>query len=459
MSEEEISLVLNTYMYLDYKEAEDGMSIREIVSELETLPDYKEGGIHHGEYTVLAKAAANPQIGNMVIDNQSHLMGYDTGTAACSFRSSEGESIYIVYRGTGDGEWPDNGVGMTESATPQQEKALAYFEEVVECTDITLEDRVIVTGHSKGGNKAQYVTMTTRYGNLLDVCYNVDGQGFSEKAIDGFSDALGEQEFHDRRQKIMGIYGENDYVNVLGISIVPKENECYIRTPVDKADFAAYHDIKYMFSERRWDEKSGTWQTVFNGNCNDYALKRGALGDYAARLSASMMQLPEGRRDGCAAFMMQMMEATRGSSEGINGEKLSLLDVDDFGWAGIPTIKESLLATPEGCQLLGAAFEKDSFSIEMQGTVQFMLRAELLQQQVTELSGLALLLQKEEKEIDEIADRLSKCLWGNFDFKWKLAAEKQKVAQTGKSLKKLAKQLSEIVLLYEKKDEEAAALF
>ena len=61
--------------------------------------------------------------------------------------------------------------------------------------------------------------------------------------------------------------------------------------------------------------------------------------------------------------------------------------------------------------------------------------------------------------MDEIADRLSKCLWGNFDFKWKLAAEKQKVAQTGKSLKKLAKQLSEIVLLYEKKDEEAAALF
>ena len=132
MSEEEISLVLNTYMYLDYKEAEDGMSIREIVSELETLPDYKEGGIHHGEYTVLAKAAANPQIGNMVIDNQSHVMGYDTGTAACSFRSSEGESIYIVYRGTGDGEWPDNGVGMTESATPQQEKAQNAQGDVVQ---------------------------------------------------------------------------------------------------------------------------------------------------------------------------------------------------------------------------------------------------------------------------------------------------------------------------------------
>ena len=31
MTEEEISLVLNTFMYIDYKEADDGMTMNEIL--------------------------------------------------------------------------------------------------------------------------------------------------------------------------------------------------------------------------------------------------------------------------------------------------------------------------------------------------------------------------------------------------------------------------------------------
>ena len=89
MSEEEISMVLNTFMYIDYKEADDGMTLNEILSELSRHPDCAEGGIHFGEYTVLRQAAQDPQIGNLVIDNQSCLMGCDSGTAACTFSRSE----------------------------------------------------------------------------------------------------------------------------------------------------------------------------------------------------------------------------------------------------------------------------------------------------------------------------------------------------------------------------------
>ena len=39
MTEEEISMVLNTYMYLDYKEADDGMTMKEIVAEM--VPTYR----------------------------------------------------------------------------------------------------------------------------------------------------------------------------------------------------------------------------------------------------------------------------------------------------------------------------------------------------------------------------------------------------------------------------------
>ena len=92
----------------------------------------------------------------------------------------------MVYRGTADGEWFDNGLGMTSESTLQQERALAYFEEVVEREQISPGDRLIVSGHSKGGNKAQFVTMNTKYDGLLDACYSIDGQGFSEEAMLSF---------------------------------------------------------------------------------------------------------------------------------------------------------------------------------------------------------------------------------------------------------------------------------
>ena len=69
----------------------------------------------------------------------------------------------MAYRGTGDGEWPDNGIGMTCASSAQQDSALSYFEEVVEAMEINGGQRLVVTGHSKGGNKAQFVTMESRY--------------------------------------------------------------------------------------------------------------------------------------------------------------------------------------------------------------------------------------------------------------------------------------------------------
>ena len=52
LSEAEISMILDTFMYLDYKEAREGTSLKEILQELEHHPDYGEGGLHFGEYTV-----------------------------------------------------------------------------------------------------------------------------------------------------------------------------------------------------------------------------------------------------------------------------------------------------------------------------------------------------------------------------------------------------------------------
>lgn len=405
-SEAEICMVLDTFMYLDYREAQDGTSLSDILKDLEHHPDYGGGGIHNGEYTVLCQAAENDAIGNLVIGCQSREMGYASGTAACTFSTADGETVYVVYRGTGDGEWPDNGLGMTQSVTAQQQEALQYFEEVVEKLPIVENQRLVVTGHSKGGNKAQFVVMETGVEELIDVCYSVDGQGFSEQAITRWKDNYGEEGYRERTTKLRGIHGENDYVNVLGNSIIPTENIRYIKTPVEKDNFAGYHDIKYMFATREYDPGTQTFYTRFHGRKNADAIRQGELSRYASALSQDVMELAPDKRDGCAAVVMQLMEASAGSKNGINGEKLKLSDISDFTFLGIPIIAGSLFRGEEGKRLLQAFRNKEVLSSVVPDGLILQVNDRSLQSCGEELENMAGQFAVLEQQLHEAAQKV-----------------------------------------------------
>ncbi|MGN0377379.1 MAG: Mbeg1-like protein [Suilimivivens sp.] len=452
MTDEEISMILNTYMYMDYKEADDGMTLKEILEELSSSEDCKEGGLHYGEYTVLSEAAQNPQIGELVIGNQSHLMNYDTGTSACTFMTEDGSSIYVIYRGTGDGEWPDNGVGMTAVSTIQQERALSYFEAVVEREQISEEQKLIITGHSKGGNKAQYVTMSTGYEELLDACYNIDGQGFSDAAVDNWMSSYGEEAYESRRNKITGIYGENDYVNVLGNSIVPANQIHYVKTPVKVDNFAGYHDIKYMFSSLESDPTTGELVSVFHGEKNCYVSEQGELGGYAAVLSSFLMGLEPEKRDGCAATLMQLMELGGERKTGINEEKLTLSDIGDFFGTGVLLIAESLLFTGQGQDMLSKAFLKKSFSQDMNGNITVMVdySALLLQKQV--LLKITEQLKKYQGEVENVSNKLPVFMKNNWFLNHKIKNEAEKLEKEIKEIGRFAEQLEVIAKKYMETD-------
>lgn len=399
-------MVLDTFMYLDYREAREGTTLREIISDLSMHPDYGGGGIHYGEYTVLKEAVENNEVGSLKISCQSFHMGYDAGTAACTFTSSDETSVYVVYRGTGDGEWPDNGIGMTSAATVQQQKALAYFEEVVETMELSEENRVIVTGHSKGGNKSQFVAMETKYDEILDACYSVDGQGFSEQAIQTWKDRYGEKGYELRVQKLYGIHGENDYVNVLGNTIIPNEHIRYVKTPVEKTNFAGYHDIKYMFASLDYDAKTGNYITVFHGRKNSDTGQRGELAEYAAALSMGVMELSPDKRDGCAAVIMQLMESINGEKSGINGEKLHLSDIKDFTVQGIPLIAGSFLRGKEGKRLIGSLRHREFLDARPERNMILQVNDQALLKQTAQLSEEAGRLMTITNEVRETANAL-----------------------------------------------------
>ena len=157
-----------------------------------------------------------------------------TGAQAFFFVSPDDE-IILVYRGTGRGEWADNGQGLSGQksnntydcfgvrhsisyASAQQVQALELFchwAQAYHWKNIT------VAGHSKGGNKAQFVTLCS---DIVENCYSFDGQGFSPEAIAEF------EHFERRRARIWSISAQNDYVNVLGVSAVPEQQRLFCKS-------------------------------------------------------------------------------------------------------------------------------------------------------------------------------------------------------------------------------------
>lgn len=127
------------------------------------------------------------------------------------------DNLIIVYKGTaGDYEWKDNVEGTYNiTDTKQQRMALGYFDEMVEkFKDVK---KVYVSGHSKGGNKSQYIGVLRGNMSKLERVYSFDGQGFNSIFLKKYN-----KEIENNRHKIFNICNEYDYVNILLFSIANK---------------------------------------------------------------------------------------------------------------------------------------------------------------------------------------------------------------------------------------------
>lgn len=398
VSEAEVTMVLDTYMYLNYEYAEDGQTLRELVEEMPSLIDVEEE--YFNEYSVVSKASRNPQIGELQICCQARDMGYNEGTNAVTFTSPDQSKVYVIYRGTADGEWMDNGLGMTESITGQQQQAVDYFDEVVQKLEISDEQEVYLGAHSKGGNKIQFVTMESSNADKIDACYSVDGQGHSDAAIKRWKEMYTPEEYKSRVEKIYAINGQNDFVSVLGYQIIPAANVCFVETPAGLTDFAGYHDITRMFATRSVDE-NGKETLAFKGTKNKNVLNRGELGNYVADMSEGIMSLPGRVREGSAATMMQLVEiVNKGKMTGLNKEHMTALDFAKFFNSGLPLIIQTLVVDPEGKELVKTMFNKEAFSMKTSELSDLEVDYEALRYSSVKLKSIS-------EKIDEIINKIS----------------------------------------------------
>jgi hypothetical protein len=331
------SLILNSLMYIIPGKSVDGMSVVEIINNYGTQ-DLK---------ALLKDSSFTSYYNSVRVSNSSWGMsGYNSGTVGAVFTDGSGQ-ITVAFRGTADGEWPDNSaaygkVNPPSSTSPQQEEALRWFEDVAsnyEGRGFSASDDISITGHSKGGNKAQYITMFSIYGTLIDRCLNYDGQGFSDEAVADMIARYGEEYYEMQKRKIFGIYGENDYVHMQGNQqLVPEDQRFYVSTPGREGleGFPDYHDIFCM---------------IVDGKLV-YVADPGPLGELAYNLVEDINKLPKEQQEAAARVIMSLLEGIEGSPDGLHGESVSFLD----WWETIvhtgPIAIGNLLSTEEGHAVL-----------------------------------------------------------------------------------------------------------
>ena len=129
------------------------------------------------------------------------------GIRAACFTSGgfEDRDATVIFRGTGGSyeAWADNVRGEYMSDTVMQKLADDFIR-----YDCGCYDNITVAGHSKGGNLAQYVTVTNRV--RVGRCISYDGHGFGNGFVKKYPSQI-----KDVSGRIKSVSAHNDYVNIL----------------------------------------------------------------------------------------------------------------------------------------------------------------------------------------------------------------------------------------------------
>lgn len=220
LSKEQV-LLLNNLMYMPDKEPFKGivsskdMDVAEVISQIDTSA--LEGDTDYGSYmtgqdwkNLIGVIQQDEQLMNMkIVETHIDHASNGGGGASALFVDATTNEAVVTFRGTASNEWKDNftGGGPTNASdgvsTLQQQNALAWYRSLA----LEQYSTITITGHSKGGNKAKYITIMD---DTVDRCLSFDGQGFSDDFISKYKDQIA-----SNQDKIINSNVDSDYVNLL----------------------------------------------------------------------------------------------------------------------------------------------------------------------------------------------------------------------------------------------------
>ncbi|MCR5590307.1 MAG: DUF2974 domain-containing protein [Lachnospiraceae bacterium] len=177
----------------------------------------------------------NPDFGTLSVSRKLD----ENDVRALCYTDAKDKNPVVVFRGTGGTQnaWRDNFEGAFNEDTKIQKIADDFIK-----NDCGIYTDITVTGHSKGGNLAQYVTVkeTEKIGR----CVSYDGQGFGDDFLQEYSDAI-----KAAAPKIKSISAYNDFVNILLTAIA---GTCiYVE---NESSAASAHSPVTLLTENTFDE-------------------------------------------------------------------------------------------------------------------------------------------------------------------------------------------------------------
>ncbi len=132
----------------------------------------------------------------------------------CFADPNEPDKAIVAFKGTtGSGEWAENAQAAAESDVQGQVDAHVFVESLP-------YSNITAIGHSKGGNKAMYVSMLS---DKVTDCVAFDGQGFSPEFLEKY-----EAEIVQRSSIIRNYAVSEDFVSALLFQI-PGANLHYVK--------------------------------------------------------------------------------------------------------------------------------------------------------------------------------------------------------------------------------------
>lgn len=215
LTEQEL-LLLDNVMYLK-DSTKDYNTLGDLVNDCLASPEMLNAGTLSGGYEteegienfkdILNEISQDDKLMNLGMGQASNEATDNLVRARCFIEYDEaGNEIgqTVAFRGTGGyvAAWRDNFEGLYMEETTAQKIAREYIE------DLGYDD-ITVTGHSKGGNLAMYVT--AQCGAQIQSCVSFDGQGFGSNCLQSMSS----EQIDEASEKIKSVSACNDFVNIL----------------------------------------------------------------------------------------------------------------------------------------------------------------------------------------------------------------------------------------------------
>lgn len=299
MTETQI-LMLNNLIYdpIFTSEGAEAFSVGELLSFIDTDAYKKQGGLFGSATTkeewdnLIRLASEDEQLCRLRLTERKN--DPQTGAKAICFYDEQKDEAVVVFAGTGYNEWRDNFTAGTQTDTKQQIDALEWFE--------TLNyEKITVSGHSKGGNKAMYIAVCSE----KEVqCIAFDGEGFSREFCEKYHEKI-----EERKENIVLYANYRDFVSCLlypiAGSVVFLKNDGGIAP--DELGFGGYHCPDALFLHKD--------QEIL------YALAQTGEREEAIQLLAEftiyfMEKAPKAERVQILSFLGDVMQRLMGQGKG-----------------------------------------------------------------------------------------------------------------------------------------------